>query len=112
SAFGSVVSATADSLTIIIIGRAIQGFAGAILPLCYGIVREYMPKMSVPFNIGIIAATASGGAGVGFILGGVISDHGEWRYIFVVSALVAALGAAAVSACVPASRAPRSRRAI
>jgi MFS family permease len=107
SAFGSLVSAATDHLGVIIAGRALQGFAGAILPLCYGIVRECMPKTSVPVNIGIIAATASGGAGTGFILGGIISDFGKWEYIFIVSAIVAVLAILLVAVLIPASRQPK-----
>src|SRR5690606_23751207 len=40
---GSLVSALGDSIGAIIVGRAIQGVAGAILPLCIGLAREHLP---------------------------------------------------------------------
>ena len=40
---GSVINATSDTLTGLIVGRSIQGVAGALLPLCIGLVREYFP---------------------------------------------------------------------
>ncbi len=48
AALGSIVSAVGDSLTSIIIGRAIQGVAGAILPLCIGLAREHLPPPASP----------------------------------------------------------------
>ena len=101
---GSLISASSTDLGLIIAGRACQGFAGAILPLCYGMVREYLPAVSVPVNIGIVSATASGGAGIGMVAGGVLVDHGSWRAIFIASALLAALAIAAVALLVPRSR--------
>lgn len=101
---GSLVSALTSNLTVIIAGRAMQGAAGAILPLCYGIIREHVPSASVPVSIGIIAATVAGGAGLGMVLGGILVDFGGWRYIFLVSAAVAALAFVAVWMLIPASK--------
>jgi len=101
---GSVLSAMSSDLLWIAIGRACQGFAGPILPLCFGMVREYFPRSSTPTNIGIVAATASAGGGVGFIGGGMLVDHGSWRMIFVASALLAGLAIVAVALLVPRSR--------
>jgi MFS family permease len=104
AAAGSLISAATSNLYWIIGGRALQGLAGAILPLCYGLVREHLPRESVPVSIGIIAATVAGGAGIGFILGGLLVDFGGWRYIFIVSAAVAILAALLVMALVPAGK--------
>ena len=101
---GSIISAMSSSLFWIVVGRCCQGFAGPILPLCYGMIREYFPRTSVPTNIGIIAATASTGGGLGFIGGGLLVDHGSWRMIFVASAIVALLAIIAVTLIVPRSR--------
>lgn len=101
---GSVLSATSSDLLWITVGRACQGFAGPILPLCFGMVREYFPRTSTPMNIGIIAATASAGGGIGLVGGGLLVDHGSWRMIFVASALLAALAIVAVALLVPRSR--------
>ncbi len=101
---GSLVSASTTELGWIIAGRACQGFAGAILPLCYGMVREYFPSARVAVNIGIVSATASGGAGIGLVAGGLLVDHGSWRAIFLASAALAAIAMAAVWLLVPRSR--------
>lgn len=104
AATGSLISAATSNLYVIIGGRALQGLAGAILPLCYGLVREHLPRASVPVSIGVIAATVAGGSGVGFILGGVMVDLGGWRYIFLLSAAVAIVAAVLVAVLVPNGR--------
>jgi MFS family permease len=101
---GSVISAAAPNLFWVVVGRSIQGVAGAILPLCYGLVRENFPDIRVGVNIGIISATASGGAMIGVLLGGVLVDTTGWRMIFVFSALLAVAAIIAVSMLVPKGR--------
>jgi len=101
---GSLVSAATTDLGWIIAGRACQGFAGAILPLCYGMVREYFPSVRVAVNIGIVSATASGGAGLGLVTGGLLVDYGSWRAIFIASAALAITAMIAVWFLVPRSR--------
>jgi MFS family permease len=98
---GSLISAFSTQLEWIIAGRSIQGLAGAILPLCYGLVREHCQSSRMKINIGFISATASGGAGLGLILGGVIVDHGSWHMIFILSAILALIAAVMVFAFVP-----------
>ena len=98
---GSMVSALATGAEGIIAGRAIQGLAGAILPLCFGIVRERLPLARVPFGIGVVSATAYVSGGVGFFLGGLIVDHFSWQLIFYLSAAASAVAFIAVCYCVP-----------
>ncbi|GAY22184.1 MFS transporter [Sphingobium fuliginis] len=86
---GSVVSALASELRWIIVGRSIQGVAGAVLPLCYGLVREHMPTEKLSFGLAAITAVASLGAAGGFLIGGVIADHWHWQHIFTASAALA-----------------------
>lgn len=89
---GSVVAALSTDLVWIIIGRSIQGLAGAILPLGYGIAREFLPPARLPLGTGVLTAAASLGAALGFVLGGVIVDHGHWQQVFVWSAAIALAG--------------------
>jgi MFS family permease len=43
-AVGSLVSALADSLELMILGRGLQGLGGGVFPLCFGVVRDEFPK--------------------------------------------------------------------
>jgi MFS family permease len=37
---GAVIDARAGSIVVLIAGRALQGLAGAVFPLAFGIVRD------------------------------------------------------------------------
>ena len=106
---GSVVSGVADSAAGVIVGRAIQGMSGAVLPLCFGLVRENLPLRRVPFGIGVVSAAAFVSGGAAIFLGGVIVDRLSPEWIFHVGAATAVIAWVAVLAWVPKSaRAPSS----
>ena len=106
---GSIVSGASDSAAGVIAGRAIQGLSGAVLPLCFGLVRENLPMRRVPFGIGVISAAAFVSGGAAIFLGGVIVDQLSSRWIFHVGAATAVIAWVAVMAWVPKSaRAPSS----
>lgn len=98
---GSLLSAVSSDLTIIIVGRAIQGASMAILPLGFGILRESLPARSLGFGISIIGATYTVGGGIGVVLGGVIVDNFSWHGIFFASAALAFVSIGLVGAFVP-----------
>src|SRR5688572_6034779 len=37
---GSVIGATANSLLVVVLGRAIQGVGSGVIPLAYGVIRD------------------------------------------------------------------------
>jgi EmrB/QacA subfamily drug resistance transporter len=93
---GAVLAALAPNLGVLIVGRVIQGSAGAILPLSIGIVRDELPHSRVPATIGILSAIFGVGAGVGIVAAGPIVQHLNWHWLFWLPAMlvvVALLGA-------------------
>ena len=102
---GSLISALSTGLAGLICGRALQGVAAALLPLCIGLVREYFPARRVPVAIGWLAAIASFSAGVGILFGGWLVDHAGWRMTFWIGAGHALLSLVCVVSLLPPSRA-------
>jgi EmrB/QacA subfamily drug resistance transporter len=100
---GSVVSALAGSLAVMIAGRAIQGAGGAIFPLAIGIIRDEFPREKVATGIGTISAMFGIGGGVGLVVAGVLVDHAGVAWIFWLSAAAAAIAAVATWRFVPES---------
>ena len=100
---GSMVSALATGVVGVIAGRAIQGVSGAVLPLCFGLVRENLPPARVPFGIGVVSAAAFVSAGAAIFIGGMLVDHLTWHWIFYVGAATATLAWFAVWFGVPRS---------
>ncbi|MWB97561.1 MFS transporter [Agromyces seonyuensis] len=80
---GSVISLLAADISGVIIGRAVQGLAGGLLPLCFGIIREAVAAKSLTVAVSLVAGTAMLAGAAGNIIAGVIIDSAGWRYIFV-----------------------------
>src|SRR4051812_25007791 len=100
---GSVISALGTSLEVVVAGRVLQGAGGGIFPLCFGIIRDEFPREKVGSSIGLISATFGIGGGAGLILGGLITDHASYHYIFWLGAISAALAAVFIELFVPES---------
>src|SRR6202167_794607 len=64
-AVGTLISALSSSLAVIVLGRFIQGAAGGIFPLAFGIVRDEFPKEKVAGSIGLLSAILGARAGPG-----------------------------------------------
>ncbi|ALD65358.1 hypothetical protein AFL94_17150 [Arthrobacter sp. LS16] len=94
SVVGSIISFTFGSLEGVILGRALQGVAGATLPLCLGLARQELPKERVPNVIALIAGSSFLAGAGGNLIAGVLLQLGNWKALFIVSGamgLIAAL---------------------
>ncbi len=79
---GTLISALGDSLEVILIGRVIQGVAGAIFPLAFGIIRDEFPAARVAGAIGFMSAILGVGSGAGIVLAGPILEHLNYHWLF------------------------------
>src|SRR5882757_10726213 len=79
---GTLVSALASSLPLMLVGRVIQGAAGGIFPLAFGIIRDEFPRERVAGAIGLVSALLGVGGGAGVVLAGPIVDHLSFHYLF------------------------------
>jgi len=104
---GGVVCALAHSIAVLIAGRVIQGVAGGVFPLAFGIIRDTFPPDKVATGLGLVSAILGIGAGIGLPLSGVIADGMGVEWLFWIS-LIALPAALAAHRLVPAS--PESRR--
>ena len=96
-AAGTLVCALADSIGLLIVGRAVQGMAAASFPLAFGLVRDEFPRERVPAAIGLISATFGIGFGVGLVIAGVIVATLAWQWIFWIGLAMILLATAAVA---------------
>lgn len=102
-AVGSLVAALSQSIEVLIAGRAIQGVAGAVFPLSFGIIRDEFPRERVAMGIGLISATFGIGGGAGLVLSGVIVDHLAYEWIFWLGLAVVSVAIVATHLFVPES---------
>ncbi|MGE4427852.1 MAG: MFS transporter [Solirubrobacteraceae bacterium] len=101
-AAGSVVSAMADGITLMIVGRVVCGIAGGVFPLAFGIARDALDPRRVPGALGAISGVFGIGGAIGLPLSGVIVDHLDLSLIFW-TGLLALPAALAVHRIVPPS---------
>lgn len=89
----SLLCGLAQSDTQVIIARALQGLAGAIMsPAALSIViSEFNEGKERNTALGIWAAVSAGGAAVGLLLGGIFTQYLSWRWNFFVNVPVGAL---------------------
>lgn len=105
---GSVVAAVAPNLGILLLGRVLQGFGGAMFPLAFGLVRDALPADRVASGIGVLAAINAIGSGLGTVFAGPLATYLSWRGLFLVPLIGVSIGAVLVIRSVPATsvRAP------
>jgi EmrB/QacA subfamily drug resistance transporter len=93
---GSVLAALTGSIVVMIVARVIQGIGGGVLPLSFGIIRDEFPREKVAGAVGVIAALAAAGAGLGIVLAGPIVEALDYHWLFWIPAIM--LGGATVAA--------------
>ena len=81
-AAGTLISALAGSLALMVAGRVVQGFGAGVIPLAIGIIRDEFPPERVASRIALISATLGFGGGLGIALAGPIVDHLSYHWLF------------------------------
>ena len=102
-AAGTLLAAVAESLAVVVVARALQGAAGGIFPLAFGIVRDEFPREKVAGSIGLLSAILGVGAGVGIVGSGVILEHLSWHWLFWIPLVVIVVAAVFTWRFVPES---------
>jgi MFS family permease len=84
--FGSILGVVGTSLAMVVIGRAFQGFAFALVPVAISILRDELPRERLNIGVGLVSATVGIGAAVGVPLSGLVYAHLGWHALFWFSA--------------------------
>jgi len=91
-AIGSFVIVISDSFTIVLLGRAIQGFgAGGIFPVASATIGDTFPKEKQGSALGLIGMVFGLAFLVGPIIGGLMLKFFSWHAIFILNIPVALL---------------------
>ena len=102
-AVGSLIAAVAPSLTLVLVGRVVQGLGGAAFPLSFGILRDEFPPHRVPSAVGFLSAVIAAGGGVGIVLAGPIESAFGWRALFWIPLVIVSVTAVLARRYVPES---------
>jgi MFS family permease len=81
---GSMTTALAPNLTVLIIGWSFLEGIGAVLimPAIVGLVASNFPIKARPKAYGLIASAAAIAVAVGPVIGGFMTTYFSWRYVF------------------------------
>ncbi|MBB3661612.1 MULTISPECIES: MFS transporter [Prauserella salsuginis group] len=100
---GSVCCALAGNLPMMVIGRALQGFAAGVIPLGISIMRDVLPRD----RLGSGTALMSGSLGVGGALGlpasALLIEQADWHVMFWVTAGLGLASGVLIATVVPGS---------
>ena len=84
-AFGSLLVALAPTFTVVLVGRAIQGFgSGGIFPVASAVIGDTFPPEKRGSALGLIGAVFGLAFIIGPIIGGVLLLAG-WRWLFAIN---------------------------
>lgn len=103
SGAGLALGAVTSDYRILLLARGLQGLSLAIMPLCFGLVRENVRPERLPLAISLLISAASAGTLMALVLGGVLTDRLGWHAVFAWGALFSAVSFALVLAFVPRS---------
>ncbi len=101
---GATISALAPGLPLLIAGCTLQGIAGVITPLNYGLVRENLHDKHIPMAVSLIVTAGMIGAGAIYLLSGIVIDHFSWQGGFWFKVGLAALAFLLVWLWIPDTR--------
>ncbi|MEH0638911.1 MFS transporter [Streptomyces bottropensis] len=101
---GSVIAALSDSLTPMIVGRALQGMAAGVIPLGISIMRDELPPERLSSATALMSASLGVGSALGLPAAAAIADNFDWHTLFWASAGAGALATVLVLAFVPESQ--------
>jgi EmrB/QacA subfamily drug resistance transporter len=107
----SLASAFATSAEMLITTRALMGVGGAlIMPTTLSILTNVFPAHERPKAIGIWAAVAGIGVGIGPAAGGYLIEQFDWTAVFVVNVPIVIAALAATPKLIPDSKDPKQSR--
>ncbi len=106
TAIGCAISALAPSVSVLFVGRIIQGVAGPIVPMSLIMLRVEIPSEKQYALLMAVLASINGGiAGVDALAGGWLAGHYGFRSIFWVMSVVCAVAVLAVAFFIRESKA-------
>jgi len=102
-AVGSLLAAIAPSIWVMIVARVIQGVAGGMIPVAFGIIRDEFPSDKVAGAVGSLASLTAVGAGLGIVLAGPIVNALDYHWLFWLPMILTVAAAVAAVLFVPES---------
>ncbi|MGA4997877.1 MFS transporter [Streptomyces arboris] len=98
---GSLICASTDDLVVMIVGRALQGFAMGAIPLGIGIMRDELPREKLGSAMALMSSSIGVGGGLALPAAALVAQHTDWHALFLGSAGLGVLAMALTYTLVP-----------
>jgi EmrB/QacA subfamily drug resistance transporter len=100
---GSAACGISPSLDILLAARLVQGLGAAMIAAVAPLLCiRYLPREMLGTALGVIAATSSIGFAAGPAIGGILTQHLSWHWIFLVNIPIGILGILFAARVIPA----------
>ena len=101
---GSVIAGLANSLIVLIVGRAMQGVGLGLAPVTMAAARDRLPAERAPGVIGLLSVSGAAAVGAGYPLSGLIATDQGVHAAFYFGALMSGIALVAALMVIPSSR--------
>lgn len=100
---GSAACGISPSLDILLASRLVQGVGAAMIAAVAPLLCiRYLPQAMLGTALGVIAATISIGFAAGPAIGGILTQHLSWHWIFLVNIPIGIIGILFAARVIPA----------
>jgi EmrB/QacA subfamily drug resistance transporter len=107
---GSALCGVAQSMTQLVIFRALQGIgAGGLQPIASAVVADLFPPRQRGRWVGITSSSYALAAIVGPLLGGLLTDAVSWRWVFYINLPLGLIAVGVLIFVMPTLRTPNKR---
>ncbi|WP_328317209.1 MFS transporter [Streptomyces sp. NBC_00388] len=79
---GSLICGFTDNLLVMIVGRALQGFAMGAIPLGIGIMRDELPREKLGSAMALMSSSIGVGGGLALPAAALVAQHADWHALF------------------------------
>ncbi|HEX8754094.1 MAG TPA: MFS transporter [Solirubrobacterales bacterium] len=101
---GSLLAGAADTLPLLIAGRAMQGVGLGLAPILMAAARAHLPPERAPAAIGLLSVSAAAGLGAGYPISGLIASSFDVHVAFLFGAVISAAALLAAFLAIPSGR--------
>ena len=106
---GNILAALSAPFVLLIMGRGLQGFGLALIPLAMSIARDHLDPVRSRSALATLSITAVVGVGLGYPLTGLVAQHFSFHIAFWIAAGLGAVAIVATVLVVPSSGHQKAR---
>ncbi len=100
---GSAFCALSNSLTPMLVGRALQGMSLGSIALGISLMRDTLPRERLASAVALMSATLGIGGAIGLPLSAVVAEKLSWHYLFWGSAVIGVIAMIGIARSIPES---------